>query len=251
MADPIRLTTRIALVASGEIGLSEAHDCHVYLVDAGASLLMIDAGAGIDPARIVVRIERLGYTLEQVSHLFLTHGHADHAGGAAYFRAEHPSLRLCAGGLTASLLGRGDESGIALDAARAAGVYPADYRLQPAEITHPLRDGEELQIGDCQVQAIETPGHSADALCYRVQFPESAALFCGDTLFLSGQLPLLNTHDSDLAAYRRSLSKLAALNVEGLYPGHGLFKVRGGGAAIRQQHERFTSSIYLPPVIGD
>lgn len=250
MTGGIRLTPQVALVGSGEIGLSEACDSHVYLVDAGGPLVMVDAGAGIAPERIEANIRSLGYTPEQITHLLLTHGHADHAGGAAHFSAQYPSLRVCAGRLTASFLGAGDEHAIALDAARSAGVYPPDYRLRPVAVAHALRDGERLQIGGCTVQVIETPGHSADSVCYRVAFADGAALFCGDTLFASGLVPLLNTHDSDLAAYRRSLESLAAREVDGLYPGHGLFMVGGGSAAIRQQHERLQGSIYLPPVLN-
>lgn len=250
MTGGIRLTPQIALVGSGEINLSEACDSHVYLVDVGGPLVMIDAGAGLAPERIEANIRSLGYSLEQISHLLLTHGHADHAGGAAHFKARRPSLHLCAGRLTASFLSAGDERAIALDAARRAGVYPPDYRLRPVEVSRPLDDGEGLQVGVCEIQVIATPGHSADSTCYRVAFADGAALFCGDTLFLSGLLPLLNTHDSDLAAYRHSLGKLAALPVEGLYPGHGLFMVRGGSAAVRQQYERLERSIYLPPVLN-
>lgn len=248
MTGAIRLTDQVTMIASGEIGLSEEHDCNVYLINAVDGLIMIDAGAGIAPENIAENVESLGYSPTQISHLLLTHGHADHAGGAAYFKAEY-DLAVCAGSLTASLIGQGDEEGISLDVAKAEDIYPSDYQFQPVEASRILRDGERLKIGGCEVQVFGTPGHSADSVCFVVKLADGPALFCGDTLFTDGTLPLLNTHDSDLWAYRSSLEKLAAVGIEGLYPGHGLFKIRSGGAVIQQLHERLTGSIYLPPVL--
>jgi len=248
MTAAIRLTDQVAMIASGQISLSEEHDCNVYLINVVDGLIMIDAGAGIAPENIAENVESLGYSPKQISHLLLTHGHADHAGGAAYFKAEC-DLVVCAGSLTASLTAQGDEKGISLDLAKAQGIYPSDYQFQPVEASRILRDGERLRIGGCEVQVFETPGHSADSICFVVEFADGPALFCGDTLFTDGTLPLLNTHDSDVGAYRSSLEKLAAVEAEGLYPGHGLFKIRSGGAVIQQLRERLASSIYLPPVL--
>ncbi|MDD3885983.1 MAG: MBL fold metallo-hydrolase [Victivallaceae bacterium] len=51
-----------------------------------------------------------------------------------------------------------------------------------AEAGHRLRNGEKLPFGDGFIEAIFTPGHSRDSVCYRLS--DDSALFTGDTLFV-------------------------------------------------------------------
>ena len=66
------------------------------------------------------------------------------------------------------------------------------------------------------MQVIETPGHTAGALCY--YFPDSGLLFTGDTLFLMGCGRLF---EGTPAQMYHSLQKIAALPDDTLiYCGH-------------------------------
>ncbi|NCC51885.1 MAG: hydroxyacylglutathione hydrolase, partial [Spartobacteria bacterium] len=47
-----------------------------------------------------------------------------------------------------------------------------------------MADGETLIIADLSIQCIDTPGHTADSVCFHL--PEHDALFSGDTLFCCG-----------------------------------------------------------------
>ena len=50
----MRLTEDIYLVGSAEFGLSNAYDCHVYLLDGGEEATLIDCGVGYDTGQIMV-----------------------------------------------------------------------------------------------------------------------------------------------------------------------------------------------------
>ncbi|OYV01849.1 MAG: MBL fold metallo-hydrolase [Burkholderiales bacterium PBB5] len=58
-----------------------------YLVNTGAKLVLIDAGAGslFGPTlgRLVANLKAAGYTPEQVDEVYITHLHPDHVGGLA------------------------------------------------------------------------------------------------------------------------------------------------------------------------
>jgi hydroxyacylglutathione hydrolase len=244
----IRISDHIYLVGSGEIGLSEEHDSHVYLVDAGKSRFLIDAGAGIHPQMLQANIARLGFAGDQITHLLLTHCHADHAGGACALQKEF-GLKVGAGPLTAARVTEAADQQLALDVARREGVYPPAYTFLPPTVNEVYADRAQFMLGDCAIQVFETPGHSADSLCYQVNLPEGVALFCGDTVFANGLLPLLNTFDSELAAYRQSIARLAAIEFTILCPGHGLFVLSEANAIVRRIHEKLTRSIFVPPVI--
>jgi len=92
----VRLTERIHLVGSGEpdLATSDPIDSQVYLVDTGDGLLCIDAGAGRSVERIQAEVRAGGLVPDEIRWVLLTHGHADHAGGAAAWRRRLPDVRI-------------------------------------------------------------------------------------------------------------------------------------------------------------
>ena len=100
-------------------------------------------------------------------------------------------------------------------------VYAADiYANQPSVLDFPARhvqDGDVLTLGELTVTVIETPGHSIDSLCFRIDH----IVFTGDTLSAGGKGA---TRDG----YARGLllesvrEKILPLGDEVLlFPGHG------------------------------
>ncbi|MEN4101170.1 MAG: MBL fold metallo-hydrolase, partial [Anaerolineaceae bacterium] len=168
MNNCIQISDHITLVGSGEIGLSEEHDSHVYMVDAGKSSFLVDSGAGIDSRKLLKNIASKMSPEKPVSHLLVTHCHADHAGGINNIRRAL-NLSVSAGAKTARRISSSDNRYLALDVARREGVYPADYHFQAVKVDDIYADGYTVEIGGCHVTTFLTPGHSADSVCYLVQ----------------------------------------------------------------------------------
>ena len=248
MTEPIRLTPNIYLIGSGEIGLSEEHDSHVYLVKTGTTWVLFDAGAGIQTEPLLYHTQQVIPQGQSFSHLFLTHCHADHAGGAASLQSKY-RLQVVTGQLSMERVKQADEPAMALDVARLEGIYPPDYVFTPLKEVVSYPDNAQLRFGQTTITLIETPGHSADSVCYLTELPEGIALFCGDTLFASGLLPLLNTPDSDLGAYRKTIQRLSTMPFEILCPGHGLFILKKAHELAKQLADKLNRSIYIPPII--
>ncbi|NLT41310.1 MAG: MBL fold metallo-hydrolase, partial [Anaerolineae bacterium] len=81
----MRLTDRVYLVGSGANGfyLSHASDCSVYAVDCDGPIVLVDAGVGYEGTDLIWQnLLRDGLDPNSVTHLLLTHKHADHSGGA-------------------------------------------------------------------------------------------------------------------------------------------------------------------------
>src|SRR5438552_13614334 len=150
----MRLTERIWLVGSGlnGFGLTNDYDCHVYLVDCGPSAVLIDAGAGLDPTRIEDEMRQHGFAPDRVSHVLLTHGHADHSGGAAHFQGRYGSA-IVTSPEVARFLEEGDEEAISLALAKNAGIYPHDYRWSACPVERTLAGEETIAIGECRFTA--------------------------------------------------------------------------------------------------
>lgn len=224
---PVRLTARVYIVGSGRFGfnLTSDLDCHVYLIDGGEEAALIDAGAGLATDEILGSIIAHGFSLSHIRHLLITHGHADHAGGAASLCRHIPGLRVHAHPVTAHYLGQGDEKGISLDIGKRAGMYPEDYALEPAA-AEAIVDGQSIRVGDLMVRVLDTPGHSGGHHAFLVEDGDVRVLFAGDLVFHRGHILLQNTHDCDLGAYMKSLDRLRGLDLDALFPGHLCFALR-------------------------
>lgn len=139
-------------------------------------------------ANVVATAERAG---KRVALTLLTHGHPDHADGAARFadmtrtpvRALDPALRL------------GEEG---------------------------LAEGDTVTTGGLRLRVIATPGHTADSLCFHL--PDDGAVLTGDTVLGRGTTVVAHP-DGRLGDYLDSLRRLQVLTVDGgvdtVLPGHG------------------------------
>jgi glyoxylase-like metal-dependent hydrolase (beta-lactamase superfamily II) len=226
------------MVGSGSLGtgLTNDYDCNVYLVVSGSSAALIDSGAGIDPQAVVSQIRACGCREMSIDAIFLTHAHADHAGGAAELQRLTGAAVYCPAE-TAPIVRSGDEEANGLRQARIDGIYPAEYRFQPCPSAIPKADGETIAIGDLTLQFVYSPGHSFDHAS--LYCPELRALFSGDAVFAGGKIAAIRSPDFSMQDLSVSISRLAALRVEHLFPGHGLPVFETGGHEIRTALQAF------------
>jgi glyoxylase-like metal-dependent hydrolase (beta-lactamase superfamily II) len=96
---------------------------------------------------------------------------------------------------------------------------------------HPIDDGTILPaLGGLRV--VHTPGHTPGSIC--LYAPRDRILFTGDALQVTrGRLDFANTVAStDIAEARRSVARLATLDVETIVPSHYRPWRRESGAAL-------------------
>ncbi|MGW1806428.1 MBL fold metallo-hydrolase [Streptomyces sp. NPDC002078] len=189
--------------------------------------LVVDTGLGVAALR-----RQLPRLFDRDPLAVLTHAHLDHVGGAHEFRerAAHPAAaEALAEGVPASLYGPELYAGLGIDAGGEPvpdllidalphpGYDPRTYRVGPLPVTRTLLDGDELDVGGRALTVLHLPGHTPG--CIALYEERTGALFTGDALYegdLIDDLP-----ESDPAAYRRSLARLADLDVRVVLPGHG------------------------------
>jgi hydroxyacylglutathione hydrolase len=127
-------------------------DNYIWWLDDGRNALVVDPG---DATPVLAALEqRPELTL---SHILVTHHHADHTGGVAELRQK----------TGAAVLGPAAE-------------------LIPQPFT-PLSQGHHIQALGLNFEVLDVPGHTAGHIAfYCASIGQSPLLFCGDTLFSAG-----------------------------------------------------------------
>lgn len=92
---------------------------------------------------------------------------------------------------------------------------PQDATFRPTRV---LQDGDRLETGEFALEAVHTPGHASNHLCYR--HAETGWLVTGDHV-IDGSTVVINPPDGDMKLYIESLERLRAMNCDALLPGHG------------------------------
>ncbi|MFF0834138.1 MULTISPECIES: MBL fold metallo-hydrolase [unclassified Streptomyces] len=152
--------------------------------------VVIDPGP-LDDGHLGAVVDTAEKAGKRIALTLLTHGHPDHAEGAARFaeltrtrvRALDPALRL------------GDEG---------------------------LAAGDVIAVGGLELRVVPTPGHTADSLCFHL--PADRAVLTGDTVLGRGTTVVAHP-DGRLGDYLDSLRRLRSLTVDDgvhtVLPGHG------------------------------
>lgn len=221
----MRIHERIQIVGSGDTGFSmtDPGDCTVYLLECGDGpgdgCVLIDAGCGADTGGIVSEIIKSGHQPEEVSFILLTHGHGDHAGGAARL-SEICHAPVYAMTDTARWVSEGNEEALAVKEAILAGIYEEDFHIPTCPVL-PLEDGQVLRVGDLEIRARLMEGHCSGHGCYEVQFGGKTILFAGDSVFCGGKISLQAIWDCDLRKYVETCHMMERLRPDILLPSHG------------------------------
>ena len=138
----------------------------------------------------------------QVTAIVCTHTHRDHS----------PASRALAAATGAPIVGCAP---LALDddGPRADASFDFDYA--PDEV---LADGEALEGKGWTLEAVATPGHTSNHLCFHLA--ETGALFSGDHV-MGWSTTIVSPPDGDMAAYMASLEKLIGRDDAIYFPAHG------------------------------
>ena len=175
-------------------------DVCMYLVEGSDRALLIDTGYGVGDLRGYVE----GLLDGKPYDVVITHGHIDHAAGAAQFE----SCRMSP--LDIEIY----EEFCSLERRRAKvdscghpdfkDVVPEDFAGVDASVMRPLADGDVFDLGDVTVEMIAVPGHTPGMMVPLV-VEEGIAIF-GDACGV-GTLIML-PHSTTVERYRESLLRL-------------------------------------------
>lgn len=245
----MRLTSDVYVVGGGRtgFGLSGILDCHVYLLNSGSELALIDVGFGAsgDFDQILQNVRADGLDPKKIRKLILTHYHADHI-GAAKEAFERLDAEVIASHIAAPAIRESDEKAVALDVAKAAGFYPPDFSLPPCSVHTEVKEGDVIKVGNLALQVWETPGHCDGHLSFFLTGGERNYLIGADLVFEGGRVLLQNIHDCRIDAYAASVFKVQKLDFDALLPGHYQIALRYGKEHVDKAAASFRQ-LGVPP----
>jgi len=193
--------------------LGFAFESNVYLIKAD-KIAIIDTGTGFYSDSLIKEIGT-----ENIDYIILTHEHFDHCGGVKALK-EISNAKVMAHKNASETL----EKGLDWSASLFNAVQPK------ISIDRKLDDSDTIDLGNVILKVIYTPGHSKGSMCLYDE--GSKSLFSGDTIFAYGGLGRTDFFGGNREELKKSVRKLASLQVNNLYPGHGEFILNNGQSHI-------------------
>jgi glyoxylase-like metal-dependent hydrolase (beta-lactamase superfamily II) len=194
-----RVSPRIRRVIAKNPGPFTFTGTGTYIVGAGA-VAVIDPGPAMDEHLEAILRAVEG---ERVEKILVTHTHLDHSPLARPLAARTGAPILAAAPPVET--GGGDVKT----------EEDTDEAFRPDVV---LAGGETIAGPDWTIEAIATPGHASNHLCFALK--EENALFSGDHV-MGWSTTVVSPPDGDMGAYYESLKAVMARGFATLWPTHG------------------------------
>lgn len=195
------------------------------LVEGRGNVAIVDPGPASAVATLRSKLDQAGVGVKGLDTILLTHIHLDHAGATGTLVQENPRIRVYVHKRGAPHMI--DPAKLLESARRLYGDQMdrlwGEFLPVPTANVCVLAGGEQLSIGDRQLEVVYTPGHASHHVSY---FDHHNSLaFVGDTTGMrisNGQtiLPITPPPDIDLEAWTQSWQKIRERKPERFFLTH-------------------------------
>lgn len=192
-----------------------------YILPYSRGCVLVESGPTSTIPALISGITKLGFKPTQITDVFLTHIHLDHAGAAGWWAQQGARIHVHPAGAPHLM----NPEKLLASAARVYGEQMealwGTFTPVPATQINILQDGDEITIGDLSVKALDVPGHAIHHLAYLV----NGACFTGDVggvrvhdqKFISLPTP---PPDLNMEQWRTSIIRLIAHTPHQIIPTH-------------------------------
>jgi len=193
----------------------------VYLIPHASGAALVECGSGSTLDSLEAGLKIHGYTTNDVTDVFLTHIHLDHAGACGYLAQRGASIHVHPNGASHLL----NPEKLLASAHRIYGemMKPlwGDFLPVQEDRLSIVSDNDEIEVGGLRIRALETPGHASHHLVYIL-----------DEICFSGDIGGVRLHGSqhislpmpppefNLELWRQSLIRLKELSFSHIAPTH-------------------------------
>ncbi|MFQ3318401.1 MAG: glyoxylase-like metal-dependent hydrolase (beta-lactamase superfamily II) [Natronomonas sp.] len=226
-----------------------------YLIE-GPEPILVDAALPDHEEAFHDALAELGYEPGDIEHVLVTHPHVDHVGLVTMvLEAGDPTVYAPAGvrerfardpaALEARVRKNCEAAGFPDEQLETAVDMAVDSLERDAALLPPesvdawIEPGDTTQVGHLEIGAIHVPGHQADHLSYPTEIDGERALLAGD-MGIEPFRPVVmhdgldDGHREAFEAFYTALDRLAGVDVDRIYPGHG--QIHENLAATVERH---------------
>lgn len=211
-------------------GVQYETNSNIYAIQHNQGIVLIDCGFREEQwERLAACMRRWNLKLSDVTHVFLTHSHFDHAGNV--WRVNQLGAKVLASADDAEKIEHGNPE--------MEELFGVPWICGKTDQI--LKDGDCFSFpGEVWLTVLETPGHSKGSLSFLIEVDGLRALCTGDMFFVAPlppkdgnevELGYMGSGDFSLRDFTASLERLQKLKVDLLLPGHYYFY--GGEQADR------------------
>jgi glyoxylase-like metal-dependent hydrolase (beta-lactamase superfamily II) len=191
-----------------------------FVLETEEGPVLFETGPYTAAERLRQALAQLGYAPSQVRHVFVTHVHLDHAGGAWSWAREGAKIYVHPRGLPHLA----DPSRLWASASRIYGdqmeaLWGSMAPIDPAQLV-PLEDGAQIRLGGVEIEAWETLGHAPHHLAFRLGDALIAGDIAGVRIEGGPALPPCPPPDIHLELWQASLERLRRASLASLYLTH-------------------------------
>ena len=202
----------------------QPHSIATVIVSGPGYCTLIDPGPTICIDHLEAGLESRGFSIDELTHVLLTHIHLDHAGATGTLVRRNPDLQVLVHERGARHLV--DPTRLLNSAARLYGNQLkdlwGDFLPIPESNITALAGGECIALGSRRLEVAYTPGHASHHVSYFD--PSSRVAYVGDTagVTIAGDyvLPPTPPPDINLEAWEASLKQIENWGPESLFITH-------------------------------
>jgi len=176
----------ISRIVAANPGPMTYYGTNTYLIDTPDGIVVLDPGPEEHPEHVEAILRAVG---PKIALILVSHTHHDHVGAV-------PALQAATGVPTVGFRNSGLES------------FSADIRLG---------DGDNI----AGMQAIHTPGHASDHLCFALPARDGTAVLFSADHVMSWSTSVVSPPGGNMADYFASLRMLLERTDDVFLPGHG------------------------------
>lgn len=185
-----------------------------YLIVSEQGAILLDAPLAANAEQIERNIESIGVPLQDVRLLLSSHAHADHVGAMAALKRDTGARYVASAGDRWALesgRNQGDNN---------YGIQPFD----PIKVDEIIGDGQKVQLGDVELTAHLTPGHTAGCTSWSMTVNDRGTpreLFFLCSITVAGNTLIGNrSYPGIVEDFRATFAKLDAMHADIVLSGH-------------------------------
>ena len=226
--NPVQLNDRMYLIDGFDLGVAERTG--IYVIDE-EELTIVETGPSPSVKYVKQGLEKLGFSLDEVKYIIVTHIHLDHAGGVGLLLKDCPNATVVVHERGARHLAAPERL-----IAGAKAVYGDKFQqlfdpiiAVPEERLLIKGEGETLSISpNCTLLFLDTPGHANHH--FSIYDPVSNGIFTGDTVGIRYEqlisegihlfLPSTSPNQFNPDTMREAMARMQKMDLDFIYFGH-------------------------------